>query len=100
MAAKPYSKEYTFTNTAAVNLPTIMGLSNSFFISNFAVRAGKSNVGDVGIGDATVTTTSNRGGYLEPRDAVALDLFAKFMKADDIYFVGTTNDKIHILGVE
>ncbi len=95
MAAEFRPFEYVFASTAPVQLSTIIG--GRVFISDISVRAGKSNAMIVAIGGATVTQTSNRGGYLDPGEALSVDLVQKFFTSDQFYLAGSVGDRVHIL---
>lgn len=90
MAARFKPKLYTL-GASAVNLSTILGSPNDDYVSNVVLRAAKANVGDLYWGDG-----SELGGYLEPREAVSIDLSGKFVAIKDLYLSGTTGDQVYI----
>lgn len=98
MAAQVFGGPVTIT-TSALNLTTSLSLSPRIFYNHLVVRADSSNAGTVWFGKSGVTAIANQVGFLEPGDAVAVDLVGAFINTDEIYFVGTSNDKIYVLGV-
>ena len=100
MAAGLICGEYTFTSSTRVSITTVLGLARSMFLSGLVVRADKNNGNDVYWGTDSVTLTESRGGYLEARDAVGIDLVGKYTSTDGIYLVGTSGDTVYITGMQ
>lgn len=98
MAAKIKPKDYTFSSTVAVSMSTILGAKD--FLSNVLVRADSSNTGNINIGDATVASTENIGGFLKKDEAISVDLANKFVDSDSMYLQAAANDRIHVLWVQ
>ncbi len=92
------SDEYVFTGTTKKNFVDILGLTEDCFIALFAVRASPDNAGRIWCGKGTITSTSHRGGVLEPGDALVFNDLGKPVRASDFYWLNqTANDSIHIL---
>lgn len=100
MAARFKGKEYTFTSTTPVKLTTILGLPSNDFVSTLVLRANKLNAGDVVWGGSTLTTSTNRWGFLDAGDAVGIDLSSKYFNTDEVYLAGETNDIVHISWIQ
>jgi hypothetical protein len=97
MAAVLFSKEYTLTG-ALVSLTTIVG-SRRFF-RELVIRAGSANAATTYVGTSDLTISTNRGGFLAADESLALSVVNMAVDSGNIYFIGTSNDKIHILGIE
>lgn len=94
MAARFTTKLYTFVSGTPVSLYSILGSSGlDEYACNVTVRAGKSNVADVYWLDSA---SGSRGGYIEPREAVTLDISGHFVSGQHIFFEGTAADTIYI----
>ncbi len=94
VAASYTPLEYVFVNQTPVKLTSIIG--GQAFISNLSIRAGKSNAGEVNFGGSNLTYLTNRGGYLDPGEALDIDLVNKFFSSDQMYVCGLAGDRIHI----
>ena len=91
MAARFKTRKWTLTG-GADSLSSIVNSPNDEFVGNITLRASKSNAGDVTWEDSD----GEDGGYLEPSEAASFDLTGKFVKLDQIFFVGTATDILHV----
>lgn len=94
MAAIYTGTEWTVTATAT-SLTTILG-GTRLFLNHITVRAGSANVGNVFFGGSNVTTGANRRGFLKPEESFAIALEGPYFSSDDLFFIGTASDKLHV----
>ena len=85
-------KLYTFVSSSPVDLKTILGLTYEDYLTNLALRAGKTNAGDIYWTDSV----GEKGGYLEAREAVSIDLSWRWIKLSAFYLQGTVGDTVYI----
>jgi len=93
MAARFKTRSYTFINTNAISLQSILNYPQDNYISSVAVRAGKTNVGIVYWRDGL---TGDDGGHLSTDEAITIDVAGKFIPTGDLWFRGAQDDKIEL----
>lgn len=86
MAARIKTITYTFTNTDAVSLATIINSPNDNYLSSLTLRAHRSNSGDIQWYDRGGTAV---GGFLDAGEAVSFDLVGKFVGSTELKLSAT-----------
>ncbi len=98
MALRPIGGPITVTATAR-NLTQGLALAERLFLPTLVIRADVGNAGTVWVGTSTVTTTTNQLGYVKAGESLSINLAGLYFNTDDLYLVGTLNDKVYLLGV-
>lgn len=91
MAARFRTIAHTI-GAASQSLSAILANPHDDFVSNIVLRAKWDNVGRVFWTDNGVAY----GGYIEPREAVSMDLAGKYVSSKDLYIAGTQGDVVYI----
>ena len=91
MAARLKTKLHTLDGTWET-LASILNSSNDTFVSSIDIRAHPDNIGQVLWADADA---GSPGGFLEARETADWDLVQKFIKSTDLFFQGTSGDKLY-----
>ena len=91
MAARFKTVLYTLDGTSE-SLETILNSGSDTFASSIDVRAHRSNAGDVTWADKDASA----GGFLDALESADWNLTQKFIKSSDIFFKGTSGDKIYV----
>ena len=89
--------EFNF-GAAAVTLTTALGLSTRIDFSHVVIRAASTNTGVINIGGSTLTTTTNRWGYLAAEESLTIAVEHGFMHSDSVFLIATVSgDDAHII---
>lgn len=97
MGAEIFGKPLAVTNTAA-SLTALMGFADKKFLSNLTLRADKDNTALVWLGKSDVTPSTNQIGYLQPMEAISVDIQA-FTNTNELYLVAASNQTVYALCV-
>ena len=98
MAARITGNEWTVQATAT-SLTDVLGLSARVFVNTVLVKAAPDNAGIVYWGGSNLAIDGNRWGYVDQQEGAAIDLDGSFFSSDDLYFIGTENDILHVTWV-
>jgi len=85
----------------ATKLTALLGLPwkrEAYFLD---IRADGANAGNVFIGNSNVTLTTNRRSFIQKGEGYEFGPYTYYLvNTDDVYIIGTANDKCYVSGVD
>jgi hypothetical protein len=98
VAAAPLGGPVTIGASAQSLLALLGLLPESRFYAELSLRAATGNAGKVWIGPSNVSAAgANAFGFLQPSEAIAIDLVTMRSSLGDLYLVGTASDIVYVL---
>jgi hypothetical protein len=78
------------------SITAILGLSDQTFVQAITVRADEDNLERVFWGKSTVTTSANRGGFLNPGDSFTIAISNGRFSSSRLFIIGASGDKAYL----
>lgn len=93
--AELHGGELDITNSAQ-SLTDLLGLSDKRYFQSCIVRADVSNAGKLWFGPASVTSSTNRRGFIEAGEWFEIEIAQGWTHTSGIYFISTvaSGDKL------